>query len=407
MNTQILFISHDASRTGAPIVFLHFLKWFKANYDIPFQIILRKGGELESEFAEVAPVTIFHPQFDKQNFILKILKYFGFHYNPQIKYLKKLKSKLYEDNIKLIYSNTITNGEILHFLSDLECPVVTHVHELEMAIKYYTDPEHLKKVRKYTSKYIAVSEAVRNNLIVNHNISEEKINLAYEFISTKNYDLNKNIQKRKLIFEQLGIAPEDKIVCASGTTDWRKGADLFIQLALAVSKRYADTVHFLWIGGQTEKFQLERLLHDVESTGLEKYVHFLGTQKNPLAYFALCDVFTLVSREDPFPLVCLEAASLEKPIVCFDNAGGEREFVEDDCGFVVPYLDIETMASKVVHLLDSAELRQTFGQRAKQKLEQRHDIAITGNKVAAIVKQFLPEYSAKEHNKQKITISSK
>jgi glycosyltransferase involved in cell wall biosynthesis len=64
-----------------------------------------------------------------------------------------------------------------------------------------------------------------------------------------------------------------------------------------------------------------------------------------LKYFAAFDVFALVSREDPFPVVCLEAASLGKPIVCFNSSDGEKEFVENDCGFVVPDLDIEIMTT--------------------------------------------------------------
>ena len=57
---KVLFISHDATRTGAPTVFLHFLKWVKANTDISFRILLGNGGDLESEFKAVAPVMLFN-----------------------------------------------------------------------------------------------------------------------------------------------------------------------------------------------------------------------------------------------------------------------------------------------------------------------------------------------------------
>ena len=57
-------------------------------------------------------------------------------------------------------------------------------------------------------------------------------------------------------------------------------------------------------------------------------------------YFSIFDVFALMFREDPFPLVCLEAALLEKPNLCFARAGGASELVESDSGFVVPYLDL-------------------------------------------------------------------
>lgn len=384
-NKKVLFISHDASRTGAPIIFLNFLRWFKHNTDIPFKILLRKGGPLESEFAAIAPVSIFHKEKPaKGSLVTRILNYLSFQSN-----INSIKNKLIRDNIGLIYTNTVVNGDVLEFLADLECPVICHVHELEMTIQHYAGLECFAQVKKHTSNYIAVSKAVKENLIENHGIPEEQINLVYGFTPTQTHNFQSDSQKQELIFKHLGISSEDKIVCASGTTDWRKGTDLFIQLALAVSKRYDDSVHFLWIGGQTEGLQFERLCYDAKNIGLEKYIHFLGVQSNPLDYFATCDVFALVSREDPFPLVCLEAASLGKPIVCFDNAGGEQEFVEDDCGFVVPYLDIQTMADKVIQLLENSHLREQMGSRARQKVREKHNEKLISRQITQAIEQVI------------------
>src|SRR6266853_56528 len=51
----ILFVSHDATRTGAPIALLHFLRWFRANASRAFSVVLGSGGELVGEFEELAP----------------------------------------------------------------------------------------------------------------------------------------------------------------------------------------------------------------------------------------------------------------------------------------------------------------------------------------------------------------
>jgi len=148
-------------------------------------------------------------------------------------------------------------------------------------------------------------------------------------------------------------------------------------------------VHFLWVGGESDGPRFGALWHDVKNVGLEKYIHFLGVRPNSLDYFAAFDVFALVSREDPFPLVILEAASLGKPIVCFDGSGGAKEFVENDCGFVLPYLDIQGMADKVVAILQRGELRQHLGSRAAQKVRARHNIESNAPKVLNIIKRFL------------------
>lgn len=370
---KVLFISHDASRTGAPIVFLHLLRWFKANTGIPFQIILRNGGELEDEFKSLAPVLI----IDKAIFNKTVL-------------LEEVSRFIKQDDICLIYSNTVTNGKVLDFFSNLKCPVICHIHELEHYI-YLSGAENIREVKNNTSRYIAVSEAVKNNLVKNHDFPADKIDVVYEFIPTQLHSFSSQIIGQK-IYEQLNIPQEALIVGAAGTTDWRKGPDLFIQLARAVHQQHLEIpVHFIWVGGETEGASFFKLMHDIKNAGLEGYIHFLGNQSKPLEYFAAFDVFALVSREDPFPLVCLEAASLGKPIVCFDNSGGEKEFVEDDCGFVVPYLDIETMAIKVVKLLESIELRQRFGKRATQKVRERHDVEVVAPKILDIINMCLKE----------------
>src|SRR5580698_5439034 len=52
---SILFLSHDASRTGAPIALLTFLKWLRANSDYRFEVVLGSGGPLEPDFKALAP----------------------------------------------------------------------------------------------------------------------------------------------------------------------------------------------------------------------------------------------------------------------------------------------------------------------------------------------------------------
>ena len=54
MPKKVLFISHDALRTGAPLFLLNLLKWFGTNSELTFRILLKNGGDLESEFQALA-----------------------------------------------------------------------------------------------------------------------------------------------------------------------------------------------------------------------------------------------------------------------------------------------------------------------------------------------------------------
>lgn len=387
---KILFISHDASRTGAPILLLNFLKYYKTHVSAPFEVLLKKGGILEEEFSQLASAENFN-LFEsedkiKSNSLLKKLKR-KFAKNSQKLYFNKLKTYYSKAGIDIIYSNTMTNGDVLKIFADLNCPIICHVHELEFIIRSNsTWHQSFQETKGLVSKYIAVSQAVKDNLVKNHQIPEEKVEVIYGFNPRDNFQIPKRNEARKYVQNHLGISSDAKLVCASGTMDWRKGTDLFIQLASLISQTYTEScIHFIWVGGESSGERFNKLWFDVQKLGLEDKFHFLGSVTNPLDYFAASDVFAMVSREDPFPVVCLEAASVETPIVCFDKSGGEKEFVEHDCGAVVSYLDLATMADKTIEILRCDTLRNQLGKRAAQKAKERHDVNVIAPKILDVI----------------------
>ena len=247
MASQILFVGHNAGYTGAPIVFLNFLKWFKKNCDIPFQIILRRGGLLEGAFMSLAPVVTLDNGYI--GFIERRLSFFGLEKIAEKIYQTRLKEKFRSGDFGLIYSNTVTNGHVLEALRHIDCPVITHVHELEYWIRNHMGLDKFNLVKANSHYFIAVSEAVRQNLIKNHEIPEDEIEMINEFIPLVASNSVDTSFMGKRICDQLNIPSEALIVGASGTTDWRKGPDLFIEMAQRVIKRMDRLVYFLWVGG--------------------------------------------------------------------------------------------------------------------------------------------------------------
>lgn len=386
---KVLFISHEASRTGAPLFLLNFLKWFKHNIDIPFLILLKADGEMELEFRGLGPTLV----LDRLGFRGQSLlaKEFGGLWLRlrRISKLRKLRTRLLSERIRLIYSNTITNGELLDKISLLNCPVITHVHELEQLIRS-SGSRNVRLVQKYTQHYLAASEAVRSNLVHLHEIPIDRVDVIHSAIPITVATHTDARQNRSQLLKELAIPEESLIIGACGASCMHKGTDLFVELALAVLARYPRVpVNFIWVGPETPSLRFVTLQRQVQNYGLSGYVHFVGNQAKPLDYFAAFDVFAMTSREDSFPLVMLEAASLEKPIVCFGCAGGAKEFVEDDCGFVIPNLDVNLMAQKILALLGSGTLREKFGRRAAQKLRERHIMEVSAPKIVNVMERFL------------------
>ena len=87
---------------------------------------------------------------------------------------------------------------------------------------------------------------------------------------------------------------------------------------------------------------------------------------------ACVDIHLLLSREDPYPLVVLEAASVGIPTVCVSGGGGRSEFIEKDAGFCVPYGDLMQMARRLNELAENSIVRNEMGLNARKKLAARH-----------------------------------
>jgi glycosyltransferase involved in cell wall biosynthesis len=383
MGPRLLFVGHAASRTGAPIVLLHLVSWLHENTNSDISILLKEGGPLVPDYRNAGRTKIYMPESRLDKFDWKSKVRLPFAKNI----LKQLSSNFDDYGYDMVYFNTIDNGIIMSEFGTVDFPIVTHVHELDSWIRQ-VGSNNLNMVRQMSSHFIVPSNAVKTALIKRYGFPVSKTDVVYEFIQTK---IAGPKPKGLEVRNSLTIEPDAFVIGSSGLAYWRKGKDLFIQLALEVNKRLPDrSIHFLWTGQMKQK-EGYRLQHDIDHAGLEGKVHFVGQVSNPLQYYSAMDIFVLMSREDPFPLVCLEAASLSKPILCFDNAGGMPEFVEKDAGFVVPYLDIVAMAEYCVKLALDRSLIERLGTRAAEKVVERCDVEVAGRKIVKILNRLLPE----------------
>lgn len=391
LSNSVLFVSHDAFRAGATLILINFLRWFKKNTDIPFRILICKRGELDGEFEELAPVWYLDPHAGRKAALKSAFRRLtGRSDGRKALGFSELAPRIAAaTSVGLIYSNTVANGRALESLAPLRCPVLTHVHELELAIRTFGGKD-FEQVKRRTDHFIAVSDAVRDNLIARHGIAGARVERIHGFVPTAAQPRVCAAALRQGLAAETGIPANARIVGGCGTVDWRKGCDLFLQLALSMRKRNpAFPVHLLWLGAKLPGDYGHTLQHDLERAGLAGSVHFIGPRPNPLDYIATFDVLALVSREDPFPLVIMEAAALGVPTVCFEGAGGGREFVEEDAGRVVPYLDLEAMADCVLDLLRSDDLRSELGRRARDKVRERHDLDVVAPRLLRTIERML------------------
>jgi glycosyltransferase involved in cell wall biosynthesis len=382
--SPILFVSHDASATGAPFLLLHLLRWLRENTPLAFDVALKLPGALQQSFEAIAPTAVLNNPGGP----------LGILYNNYPNWVKphydrnRMRRTFGTDRFALIYSNTLVNGDLLRHLPQ-DCPVITHVHELDYVLDRFSTPSDVRYALERSSLVLAGSRAVAANLIERHGVRSDKVEVVYEFIPVSQLDPGGLAERGRQTRARLQISEHAFVIGAAGTVSWRKGHDLFVMLASRMADmRSADEVHLVWIGDPVERKISGEIAHDLAKLGIGSCVHFVGHQANYLEYMAMFDAFCLMSREDPFPLVVLEAAALSTPVLCFDGAGGAPEFVADDCGFVVPYLDVYAMTARLEQLRNDRALRERIGRSGREKVVEAHDVNVIAPRIERILVDF-------------------
>jgi len=350
----MIIIGHDASLTGAPIVLLNFVKWLVHEKNEPVFIILKKGGPLLNSYKALGNLYVWETDLGEKPIFFRIL-------NRIIDLQKRRKKRIVKNALQnkpsLILSNTVVNGDIIEMFESQNIPVINWVHELENVIQLFNKEKGSDKSLQYSDHIIAASEAVKGNLILNHNIPAENISVFYEMVAGRKE------------LPHTGNKP-DFVVGGCGTLIHRKGFDLFLQVAhIIINKKEIKNIRFVWIGGDENSYSYKEFKREIGLLNLEPYITITGETTDPFAYYNSLDLFLMTSREDPFPLVNIEAAQCGLPIICFDKSGGSPEFVTEDVGFVVDYLDVEAMAGRIIELKNNHERYNQMSENIRKKSE--------------------------------------
>lgn len=349
---KILFISHDATRTGAPILLLNLAKLLLKYNEFDFAFVLKRGGELEADFRSIAPTFIVQKTPSKN-----VFKNYFFRKNNVVV------DKEFLSDFDVIISNTITNGDILDTINkNYSTKIISYIHELEIGAKAFSSENSIMKLLKNSSGFWVPSSIVNEFMMNQWNVSSDKIFSMPYFIPFETADeiCNK-------------IEKETFVVGGCGTVDWRKGVDLFIVVANQLFIKYPSAkITFRWLGA-SPGIELERLNYEIRKCKLENKVFFEFSSTKLDEFYSSIDVFLLPSKEDPYPLVILEAAKFKVPSICFDLVCGSKDFiVNSNGGIVVPFLDIVSTVETIISLYNNPQNRNKLGKNAYDYLIRTH-----------------------------------
>ncbi len=147
------------------------------------------------------------------------------------------------------------------------------------------------------------------------------------------------------------------VVGTLATVCERKGSDLFVAAAEQIARRRSD-VEFRLVGplaGGGERAWAQAVVRRGNRCGVR-----WSTVSDGRAELRDWDVFVLPARQDPFPLVVLEAMAAGLPVVA-TAIDGVPEQVDAGCGLLVAPEDAGALARAIDVLIDDGARRAAMG----------------------------------------------
>ena len=168
-----------------------------------------------------------------------------------------------------------------------------------------------------------------------------------------------------------------------GRLDEQKGYPVLFEAATLLPNAV-----FALAGEGPERRGLEAL---AAGLGIADRVHFLGHRTDIPRLLAACDVFALPSLYEGTSLAVLEAMAARRAVVS-SAIGGTDELIDDgESGLLVPPGDAPALAAAIGRLLADRGLRESFGARARERVEADFTRQAMADRVTAIYERVLAD----------------
>jgi len=363
---RVLFISHEASISGAPLFLVKLLRHIKLerpSYKIA--VFFTKNGELvELLTKEGFEVFVSEKRNKSNSYTAKLLSRLR-HYLFYIRILY-----LFRPN--LVYSNTIVNfGEVI-IGRIFKAFVILHVHE---GMDYFRKCSFRLNISCYfAGKIIAGSHYVQRNIKL---ITNQVSVVVHNGVMPQN----------KVFFKPMQSGAPFKIGVL-GTIQLNKGQLVALEALNLLVKRGLKP-QLLIAGKIADQSYYSQLVNYINSNSLGAFVDFVGIVPDSMVFINSLDLLLVPSFDEAFPTVILEAFST-KTLVIASNVGGIPEIIQHDVNgllFSVGY------SNELAEALERAVIDEKLFKRltliAFKMLDEKFNLYVSNKKITSFLDEIL------------------
>lgn len=173
-----------------------------------------------------------------------------------------------------------------------------------------------------------------------------------------------------------------------------KGVDVAIDAIKILIDKEIDT-HLTIAGDGIEE---ENLVNKVKAMHLEKNITFIGAVEHSeiLHRIQQCSILLIPSRYEPFGMVALEAACMQRPVIASRTGGLPEVVVDKVTGLLVTPEDPQALADAIQYFYDNPEQLEMMGKAGEQRVRQEFSIQKTANRYIEVYKGLIGASNANE-----------
>lgn len=376
----VLLVSHEASRTGAPILAYNVAAHLRDRYNVVS--LLLRGGPLVEDFGSCSAA------------VIGPLSYLDWHEAEARRLVERLNKF---GRISYAIVNSIESRSVISSLVKSGVPVVSLVHEFAS----YTRPQGaMSEALEWATQMVFSADMTANSAVQElPTLSNRKIHILTQgrcvVPGAKQATASDSLALQR---KMLPKGKEDAlVVLGGGAVQVRKGVDLFLSCAAAVMALAPKRpVRFVWIGHGYDPVNdvnySSYLAEQIARSGLDETVAMIDEVADLEPAYATAGIFFLSSRLDPFPNVTIDAALRGLPIVCFEGGSGIAPLLGADSTLrkcVVPYLDVHAAACIIAELADNEGERVNIGRATRRFGETTFDMGRYVAQIDALGRQSI------------------
>ena len=226
-------------------------------------------------------------------------------------------------------------------------------------------------------QYIAVSDAVAQQLSHSFNVPKAKVKMIHNCIPLSPHNRPLNQTLRTTLDQGTGTP----IILSIARLDEQKGHKFLLE-----AMSHIPEAILVLAGSGPERAVLET---QAQMLAIADRICFLGHRTDIPDLLACCDLFVLPSIYEGLPLSILEAMAAGKPVVASAVGGTPEAVLDGVSGLLVPPGDSMALAKAIKCLLGQPSLAAQMGAAGKARVQQMFSVDMMVRQVSQTYEELL------------------